>query len=301
MLKKRAASMSVPVKAPKPKNAAEFEARLLKERHRFTRRMLEAGGYVIENPQDVAFSPVSSLAQKSGLPATSFVRLAQAMGFAGFSEMQKLFLAPLRAAYPSSLQERIRHSSGEQVVADPNDVAALGRSFAEANIASLGNLAERLGAMPLDASIDLILAARVVYVIGIDRSHAAATYLAYALNRAGIQAVQMVGLGHLVRDHAANMHAEDLLIAISFPPYADETVAVADLARERGNAILAVTNSTVSPITEAARAVLVVNDAELHGFRSGTAVFCLLQTLMMGLAYRRRQESRDLDMDDIDA
>ena len=285
------------MQAPKPRTTAEFEARLLAERHRLTRRMLEAGGYVIENPHEVALNSVAVLARKSGLPATSFVGLAQAMGFAGFGEMQKLFLAPLRAAYPPSLQERIRHASGEQVMADPDDVVALGRSFVAANVASLGHLAERLATLPLDRAIDLILGARVVYVLGIDRSHATATYLAYALNRAGVQAVPMVGLGHFLREHATNMHADDVLVAISFPPYAEERVAVVATWRQRGNAVLAVTNSTVSPIADGARAVLAVEDAELHGFRSLSALICLVQTRVMGLAYRKRRVEGGIDID----
>ena len=183
------------------------------------------------------------------------------------------------------------------VMADPDDVVALGRSFVAANVASLGHLAERLATLPLDRAIDLILGARVVYVLGIDRSHATATYLAYALNRAGVQAVPMVGLGHLLREHATNMHADDVLVAISFPPYAEERVAVVATWRQRGNAVLAVTNSTVSPIADGARAVLAVEDAELHGFRSLSALICLVQTRVMGLAYRKRRVEGGIDID----
>jgi len=122
-------------------------------------------------------------------------------------------------------------------------------------------------------------------------------HLAYAVNRAGVQAVPMVGFGHLLRDHATNMHADDLRIAISFPPCVEETVAVVETARQRGNAVLALTNSTVSPITDGARAVLAVEDAELHGFRSLSALICLVQTLVMGLAYRKRRVEGGIDID----
>jgi len=111
----------------------------------------------------------------------------------------------------------------------------------------------------------------------------------------------MVGLGHLVRDHATNMHTDDLLIAISFPPYAEETVAVVETAGQRGHAVLAVTNNTVSPIADGARAVLAVEDAELHGFRSLSALICLVQTLVMGLVYRKRRLEGGIGIDDIDA
>lgn len=285
----------------KPTSAADFQALLLHERDRFTPRMLEVGGYVIQNPKDVALNPVSELARRSGLAATSFVRLAQTMGFSGFAEMQRLFREPLRQAYPASLDERIRHSQGEQVIPDANDVAAIGRSFAQANIASLAHLTDRLGAMPLDSAIDLLLGARVIYVMGVDRSYAAASYLAYALNRTGQQTIQITGMGSAILDHVAVMAPDDVLIAISFPPYARETVAVTAAARAKGNPVLAITNSTVSPITEGAAEVLMVDDAELHGFRSLTALLTLAQTLVMGIAYRKRREKGDFDIDIINA
>lgn len=285
----------------KPTDMDGFRTLLLTERDRFTRKMLAAGSFAIENPHEVALSPVSALAERSGLAATNFVRLAQAMGFSGFSEMQRLFRDPLHKSFQPTLEERIRHSRGEQVIPDPNDMVALGRSFVQANVASLNHLSDRIGMMPLEAAVDQIMDARMVYVIGVDRSFGPAAYLSYALNRAGVQSVQILGLGSAIEDHAAVMAPGDLLVAISFPPYASDTVTVAGVARRKGNPIIAVTDSAVSPITDGATHVLTIEDAELHGFRALTALMTVVQTLMMGVAYRKRQEQDGFDIDEINA
>lgn len=285
----------------KPTDMDSFRTLLLTERERFTRKMLAAGSFVIENPHEVALSPVAALAGRSGLAATNFVRLAKAMGFSGYSEMQRLFRDPLQRSIRPTLDERIRHSSGEQVIADPNDITALGQSFAQANIASLHHLSDRLARLPLEAAVDAFLDARVVYVIGVDRSFGPAAYLSYALNRVGVQSVQIVGLGSAIEDHAAVMAPDDLLVAISFPPYAQDTVTVTEVARAKGNPIIAITDSPVSPITAGASIVLTVEDAELHGFRALTALMTVVQTLMMGVAYRKRQARAGFDLDDINA
>ncbi|MFU8825385.1 MurR/RpiR family transcriptional regulator [Yoonia sp.] len=285
----------------KPTDLDSFHKLLTTERDRFTRKMLAAGSFVVENPHEVALSPVATLAQKSGLAPTNFVRLAKAMGFSGYSEMQRLFRDPLHKSFQPTLDERIRHSRGEQVISDPDDITALGQSFAAANIASLNHLSDRMARLPLDAAVDAVLDARVVYVIGVDRSFGAAAYLSYALNRAGVQSVQIVGLGSAIEDHAAVMAPDDLLIAISFPPYAQDTVTVTDVARRKGNRIIAITDSAVSPITENALLVLTVEDAELHGFRALTALMTVVQTMMMGVAYRKRKARGGFDLDDINA
>lgn len=298
---KRIRSVRAPRTEEKPTDVIGFRSILLTERNRFTRKILAAGNFVIENPHEVALSPLSILAERSGLAATSFVRLAQAMGFSGFSEMQRLFRDPLQKSFQPTLEDRIRHSHGEQVVPDPNNIVELGRSFAQANIASLNHLCDRIATLPLEAAVDLILDARVVYVIGIDRSFGPATYLSYALGRAGVQSVQIFGHGSAIDDQVANMAPTDLLIAISFPPYATDTVTVTGVARGKGNPILAVTDSAISPITEGATRVLTVQDAELHGFRALTALTTVMQTLMMGVAYRRRQTQASFDINHINA
>lgn len=293
--------MKVANAAPKPADLDEFRRMLLQDRDRFTRKMLEAGSFVIENPHEIALRPVSALAERSGLSATNFVRLAQTMGFSGFSEMQRLFRDPLHKSFQPTLGDRIRHAQGEQVVIDPNDISALGRSFAQANIASLNHLSDRIGSLPLESTINRILDARVVYVIGVDRSFAAASYLSYALNRAGVQSVQISGLGSAIEDHVAVMAPTDLLIAISFPPYAQATVAVTEQAQRQGNQMIAITDSAFSPIARSAAEVIAIEDAELHGFRALTVVMTVVQTLMMGVAYHKRQIHGGFDIDDINA
>lgn len=288
-------------KMEKPKDAKELREFILQYRREFTPKMLEAAAFVTENPQAVALEPISVLATHSGLAPASFVRLAKTMGFAGFSEMQNLYRAPLRDAYPKSLTERIRHSQGNEEVPDPGNLSELGRSFCRANTASLAHLSERMDDMDLDACVEMICGARVIYVLGVDRSFAPAAYLSYALNRIRLQSVQIVGLGSAIEDHAAVMAPGDILIPISFPPYAQDAITVTQVAREKGNGILAITNSTVSPIAEGAQQVLLVEDAVLHGFRSLSALMSLLQTLTMGIAYRQQNGRQGYDLDNINA
>ncbi|WP_191090093.1 MurR/RpiR family transcriptional regulator [Histidinibacterium aquaticum] len=287
-------------KIEKPQSVEAFRARLLNERQLFTNRMLEAGAWVLDNQRIVALETLSVMARKSRLTPSIFVRLAKAMGFGGFSDMQKLFRAPLHHAYPVSLSERISHSQGDEVVHDPSDIHAIGQSFCRANSASLAHLGGRLDELPLDAAIDRIMAARTVHLIGLDRSFPVASYFAYALRRANVQAIQVTGMGSLASDQIGVMQSGDLLVSISFPPYAQATIDATSAARAAGHEVIAITDSPVSPITVDAVEVLTVDDAELHGFRSLTGVMSLVQVLTIGLAYRNRDRG-DLDLDLINA
>jgi DNA-binding MurR/RpiR family transcriptional regulator len=115
-----------------------------------------------------------------------------------------------------------------------------------------------------------------------------AAYLAYALNRVRQPAIHITAQGGSVAEQASVASEEDVLIAISFPPYAQDTLAVCAQARAPGAKLLAITNGVLSPLAHHADVVLEVNDAELKGFRSLTSAFCLVQTLAMGIAFAKR-------------
>lgn len=276
--------------APKPTNLDELRELIARESERLTPRMRDAARHALEHPNDVALSPIATVAAAAGMAPSAFVRMAKALGFDGYSDLQRLFLAPLQDAVKPTFRERIRHYGGEQALDNPSDPAEVLHAFSQANIVSLEHLAADAGALPLKQAIDLIQNARMVYVVGLRRSYAVAAYLAYALNRVGQPAVQLNGLGGAIGEQAFGANAQDLLIAISFPPYAGDTLAVCEQVRQQGAKRLAITNAFLSPIAKDADLTLEVNDAELLGFRSLTSALCLAQTLAMGLAFSKRTQ-----------
>jgi DNA-binding MurR/RpiR family transcriptional regulator len=78
----------------------------------------------------------------------------------------------------------------------------------------------------------------------------------------------------------------DVMIAISFSPYAEETVDVAQQAVARGAKLIALTDSRMSPLAREAQSVLIVQDNSIFGFRSLTGTMGLAQSLFIALAYR---------------
>ena len=78
----------------------------------------------------------------------------------------------------------------------------------------------------------------------------------------------------------------DVLIAVSFTPYADETLAAVQAGLGRGAKLIAITDSRMSPIARDATATLLVQDHATFGFRSLTSTMALAQSLFIALAYR---------------
>jgi DNA-binding MurR/RpiR family transcriptional regulator len=76
------------------------------------------------------------------------------------------------------------------------------------------------------------------------------------------------------------------MIAISYAPYAEETLAVAQAAVQRGARLIAITDSRMSPLAREAHIALIVQDNSTFGFRSLTSTMGLAQSLFIALAYR---------------
>jgi DNA-binding MurR/RpiR family transcriptional regulator len=296
-----------PGRLKKAATLEELRELVSREGERLTPRMRDAARYALDHPNDVALSPVATLAAASKIAPAAFIRLAQALGYEGYSDLQRLFREPLQLAAKPTFRERIRHFGGDQPIEDPDDPVAVLQAFSQANIVSLEHLRADAASLPLKQAIAMIRNAPMVHVIGLRRSYAVAAYLAYALNRVGRPSVQITGLGGAIGEQASIARPGDLLIAISFPPYSADTLRVCEQLQARGVKRLALTNTIFSPIAKDADLVLEVNDAELLGFRSLCAAMSLAQTLAMGLAFSKRRRPRpgaprnaEPDLEDVD-
>src|SRR3546814_14462754 len=70
----------------------------------------------------------------------------------------------------------------------------------------------------------MIADAETVHVAGFRRSFPVAAYLAYSLQQAGKRMQFIDGVAGLALGHGPSIGSDDLLIAISYHPYAEETV-----------------------------------------------------------------------------
>jgi len=95
----------------------------------------------------------------------------------------------------------------------------------------------------------------------------------------------MSGLGGMHLGQMRSVRPGDVMVAISFAPYAEETLAAVELAVERGARLIAITDSRMSPLAKVAQATLLVQDNSTFGFRALTSTMGLAQSLFIALAY----------------
>ena len=175
------------------------------------------------------------IASRCGVQPSAIVRFAKSFGFEGASQMQKLFrdgLINTNAALGYS--DRVRQLA-ETTNADGAEPGKLLAEFVEGNTIALNGLLQTVSGDDMARAVAALVEANTVHVVaGFRRSFPVASYLAYSLLQAGKRAVFIDGVGGLALRQVQAMGPDDLLIAVSFQPYAEETVGVVEAAAARG-------------------------------------------------------------------
>lgn len=237
------------------------------------RRLGELARYLLSHPNDFALGTVAGLARDAGAHPSALVRLAQLLGYAGFSELQGVLRAALAEVAPS-YGERVRQRAG---------TGGLLRQACSLNEVSLQHLAETDQRL-VDRAAALLARADAVHVIGQRRSHAMAVHLSYGLTRAGKLSRVLSGAGGFLHEEAATVRPGDVVLAVSVHPYSNEVIEVCTAMRARNIPVVALTDGPLSPLSALAAVAFEVQDAEISGFRSLVAQMCLGQALVFGVA-----------------
>lgn len=274
-----------------PASAEELRTAILARYSDLSKRMQQIGRHILDHPNDFALETLAVIAERSGVQPSAIVRFAQAFGYEGASQMQRLFrdgLISNNAALGYADRVRQLGRAADNGASAPDDLLA---EFVEGNVLALNNLLQTTDVADLKAAVDAIADAGAVGVVGFRRSFPVASYLAYSLLQAEKRAFFIDGVGGLARQQLMAIGAGDLLVAVSFHPYSEETVSIVSEAAQRGCGILAISDSLVSPIATPADHVLLVRESEVRKFRSLSASMCLAQALVINYAFEASRRS----------
>ena len=177
--------MSYQATTEPPESFDDFQRRLIEIEPHLPKRLRQAAAYALEHPDEFALGTASALARNAEVQASTLVRFAQTLGFAGFSELQELFRSRLRNRWPD-YSERLR--ALQQNARDSGDPTHLLFGFADSAAASIARLREVVQRRELDRAVSLLAGARTIHCLGQRRSFCVAHYLTYALSQLGIPA-----------------------------------------------------------------------------------------------------------------
>jgi DNA-binding MurR/RpiR family transcriptional regulator len=268
-----------------PRNFKDLRDLLLGERPKLPKRLQQVADFAATNPDDIAFGTAASIAEAVGVQPSTLVRFSQSLGYRGFSELQEVFRERLRDR-PSSYDARL---DALREAAGTNATSALLAGFCGAAVRSLERLKERTAPATLEEAAARLASAETIYLIGQRRSFPVTTYMSYAFGQLGIKTVLIGSAAGTDPETLRFATPRDAAIAVSFAPYAPATLAHVRQIAAQGTPVIAVTDSPFSPLVTTSSLWFEVAEADYEGFRSLSATFALVMTLMVAIADARRQ------------
>jgi DNA-binding MurR/RpiR family transcriptional regulator len=264
----------------RPDSYEELRAVLSSGTVRLPKRLRQVAIFLWQHPAAVALGTATSVAAEAQAPASALVRLAQRLGFSGFSELQDLFKSHLAETRLAGAPARRR--DGEE-----NGTARLVEGFLTASAASLARVNQRLDIARLEQMAQALAAAEIIYLVGSKRAFAVANYVSLSLANLGVRNIALDNVGAAAFEMLRGATPRDALLAVSFTPYNSVTPELAAAAAQMGVPICALTDSAFSPLAPISRAYVEVVEESFSGFKSLSATLAVAMALALRIAELR--------------
>jgi DNA-binding MurR/RpiR family transcriptional regulator len=234
---------------------------------------------ILHEPELVAFGTVADLAAKASAGAATVVRLANKIGFDGFTGLQQAVQEELsRRLRPAA--ERIRH-------APPSD--AIGHTMG----IELDNVAETLNGIDramFERAVDLLVdPSRTIVVLSGDASAGVAMQCASELAALRPDVRLVSGNQVSVLRQLALMESGDVVVAIDLRRYDSWVIDAVHLAASLDCDVIAVSDSLLSPIAVPAAAAFAVVAGGVGPFDSHVGTLALCNAMVTACAGRLRE------------
>ena len=269
-----------------PRDFAALKALIIERAGDMPKRLTQVATYAVENPDEVAFGTVASIALSADVQPSTLVRFAQALGYQGFSDLQDVFRSRLRDRV-LNYDERLEQLRGH--AREGSKASLLLEGFSDAATRSLASLKEKIDPEQLEKAVKLLAEAQTIYLVGLRRSFPITSYMSYAFGKLGVKNMLIDAVGGLAAEDISFATPQDRILAISFTPYASETISLTQRAAARGVPIIAITDSPFSPLAAVASLWFEIQEANFEGFRSMSATLSLAMTLTVAVAEQRKQ------------
>ncbi|MFD7919962.1 MurR/RpiR family transcriptional regulator [Streptomyces sp. NPDC059740] len=227
-------------------------------------------------PRMSTYGPAQQIANAAGVNMATVTRAAQSLGFSGWPALQ----TELRARYLSSL-------SVPEIAAEHGGPDRRG-AFADSlrrDVESVALAGRHLRPEAVEQVVAAIAGSPRTLVIAEGSYAAIGLALAHNAQLAGYP-VELLG-GHSKSDllnALSGVGPQDTVVAVSLWRLYARTVRSAQVARERGATVCALTDSASTPLAEAAHHVLVVPAEGAAFFPALTAAVAVAQALCARLA-----------------
>jgi DNA-binding MurR/RpiR family transcriptional regulator len=236
--------------------------------------------FIIENMEEGALLTAFQIGKKVGVSETTVIRLAYALGFTGYSQMQERVRKEWLTNKQSTFLDEVNPSSN--VVVDRN---TLFNKVIDQERIVLQQLLQQLNTEEIWKAVDELIAAERVYIGGFGSSFAAGYWFYYTLKQLRENVTISSPTGFLPED-ICEFNRNSVVVIFSYPRYRTETLKLANLVKKQQSRMIAITDRQLSPIGQLAEVTLTTEEQMNSSNHSIASVVSLLEVLIAGIQFR---------------
>ena len=238
--------------------------------------------YILEYYDKAAFMTANKLGKTVGVSESTVVRFAVELGYDGYPKMQKA----LQEMVLNRLTSVQRIEVANDRIGD-QDVVSL---VLQSDIDKLRQTGETVSREDFSASVNAILGAKRVFIMGVRSAAPLANFLGYYLNYMFNNVHIITTSGTEMFEKIVGVTSSDVVIAISFPRYSSSTVKGAQYCRSTGATVIGLTDTRLSPLGQNADHVLVAKSDMVSLVDSLVSPLSVINAMIVAIASKRERE-----------
>lgn len=241
--------------------------------------------YILEHYDLAVFMTAAKLGETLGISESTVVRFASGIGYEGYPEFQKALEDCVKGKLSNiqKMDAKYGRSSQSEVLT----------SVLTADIEKLQHTIDNLDPAAFESAVNTILEAETIYIMGLRSNEPLAEFLHFYLNmiRGGVVLLKTTSVSETF-EQMIRIHEKDCFIGISFPRYSMRTLKAMEFANDRNAKVIAITDSTHSPMSLYSSCNLLARSDMVSIVDSLVAPLSVINALVVALCLKCPQDVR---------
>ncbi|KNY26209.1 MurR/RpiR family transcriptional regulator [Pseudobacteroides cellulosolvens] len=238
--------------------------------------------YIINHYGKAAYMTAAKLGEDVGVSESTVVRFANELGYDGYPKLQKVLQELIKSKLTAV--QRLEVSSNR--IGDENIL----KSVLSSDMEKIKITMEEIDHSSFNNTIETILNANKIYILGVRSSAPLASFLGFYFNLIfdNVRLVHTTSVSEIF-EQIINATSGDVVIGISFPRYSKRTIKAMQFAKDQGASVVAITDSYESPVAQYADSSLIARSDMASFADSLVAPLSVINALIVAVGMRRKE------------
>ena len=239
--------------------------------------------YMLTHYDKAAFMTAAKLGMTVGVSESTVVRFASELGFDGYPQLQR--------ALQELIRNRLTSVQRMEVTSDQLGDGNILHKVLNLDIEKIRRTMEKASVEDFEQAVDAIVSAKNIYILGVRSASALSGFMSFYFNQIfeNVRPINTTSASEMF-EQIMRIKEGDVFIGITFPRYSKRTTNAAKFAKENGAKVIAITDSDLSPIAEAADHLLLARSDMASFVDSLVAPLSMINALIVAIGIRKKDE-----------